>query len=169
MAPPSTVEPASARRERPELEPADLASFETPFMVNLVRLVRAYDTFGSRDSRSDADTVEEFIVTREQRRRMPIIADPDARTLWRVKVFHDAIAQTIEKGSGVVATPMLDISGEGFGRAVVIAGRLVALDRQLRDVHRFGFESYAKLASEGEALVAKAVEAIREHPQVAGL
>ena len=41
------------------------------------------------------------------------------------------------------------------------------VNKQLRDVHRFGFDSLAKLAQEGEKLVAAGVEMIEKFPEVA--
>jgi len=49
----------------------------------------------------------------------------------------------------------------------LMAGRLIVVNRQLRDVHRFGFDSFAKLASEGEKLVAAGVDMINKYPEVA--
>jgi probable nitrogen fixation protein len=56
---------------------------------------------------------------------------------------------------------------EGFGRMVLIAGRLIVVNKQLRDVHRFGFPSLEKLASEGEKLVAQGGEMIDRYSEVA--
>ena len=56
---------------------------------------------------------------------------------------------------------------EGFGRLVLIAGRLIVINKNLRDVHRFGFESMAKLAAEGEKQVAAGVEMVNKYPDVA--
>ena len=50
---------------------------------------------------------------------------------------------------------------------VLIAGRLVVLSKHLRDVHRFGFTSYAKLAEAGEKLTADAEAMIAAHPDAA--
>ena len=47
----------------------------------------------------------------------------------------------------------MKVSHEGFGRVVLIAGRLVVFAKSLRDVHRFGFESLEKLAAEGAKVV----------------
>jgi probable nitrogen fixation protein len=49
----------------------------------------------------------------------------------------------------------------------LIAGRLIVVNKQLRDVHRFGFPSLEKLAEEGEKLVAQGVEMINRYPDVA--
>ena len=36
---------------------------------------------------------------------------------------------------------MMKMSHEGFGRMILTAGRLIVVNKHLRDVHRFGFES----------------------------
>ncbi len=60
---------------------------------------------------------------------------------------------------------MMKMSHEGFGRMVLTAGRLVVVNKHLRDIHRFGFGSYEKLAAEGDKLVASAVEMIEKFPK----
>ena len=50
---------------------------------------------------------------------------------------------------------------------MLIAGRLVVVNKQLRDVHRFGFETYEKLAEEGEKYMVAGVEMINKFPEVA--
>jgi probable nitrogen fixation protein len=50
---------------------------------------------------------------------------------------------------------------------VLIAGRLVVVNKQLRDVHRFGFPSLGKLASAGGKFFDEAVTMIRTYPEVA--
>jgi probable nitrogen fixation protein len=56
---------------------------------------------------------------------------------------------------------------EGFGRQVLIAGRLIVFNKQVRDAHRFGFNSLEKLSAAGTKAVTEAVEMIRKFPDVA--
>jgi probable nitrogen fixation protein len=44
---------------------------------------------------------------------------------------------------------------------------LVAFAKSLRDVHRFGFESFDELAAQGEKVVDQAVASIEQFPEVA--
>ena len=148
-------------------EDTDATALATPFVRALVRQVRAHDTTGFWETKSDAKLLQGFVVTREQRRAMPVIADPDAKTLWRVEQFYSAAGLAVEQATGLIATPLVKLTHEGFGRAVLIAGRLVVVSRILRDVHRFGFESLSRLAAEGEKLVAEAAKLIDEFPDVA--
>lgn len=146
---------------------ADAAALATPFMKALVRLMRAQDTHGAWDGKKDAALFKDFIVTREQRRAMPIIADPDPDVIWRVELFHTAIGLAIEGETGIIASPMMKMSHEGFGRVLLTAGKLVVLSRHMRDINRFGFESLEKLAAEGTKLLNQAVETINTFPEVA--
>jgi probable nitrogen fixation protein len=145
----------------------DAAALQRPFLVTLVRLLRAEDTYGAWEGKSDAHILRAFVVTKEERRAIPIMGDPDPDVLWRLDKFYIAIGLCIEQQTGVMTGPMMKLSHEGFGRVVLIAGKLVALSKHLRDVHRFGFDSLAALAAEGEKLVAKGAEAIETFPEVA--
>ncbi|PJC71268.1 MAG: hypothetical protein CO017_00935, partial [Zetaproteobacteria bacterium CG_4_8_14_3_um_filter_59_5] len=46
-------------------------------------------------------------------------------------------------------------------------GKLVVLDRSLRDVHRFGFKSVEKMVEDGDKMLASALALIAKYPEVA--
>ncbi|HEY9146256.1 MAG TPA: NifX-associated nitrogen fixation protein [Thiobacillus sp.] len=137
------------------------------FVKELIKQWRAQDAHGAWEGKTDATLLAPYIVTKEQRRQMPIIDDPDPETLWRVELYYNAIGLAIERATGVMVTPMMKMSHEGFGRMVLLAGRLVAVNKQLRDVHRFGFESMEKLAEEGEKQVAAGIAMVEQFPGAA--
>ena len=146
----------------------ELGAFpESAFLVELVKQWRAQDLNGAWDKKSDADLIAPYIVTKEQRRETPIIGDPDPETLWRVELFFNAVGLAIERRTGIMVSPMMKMHHEGFGRMVLLAGRLVVVNKQLRDVHRFGFESIGKLVEEGEKYVTAGVEMIEQFPAAA--
>lgn len=147
--------------------PAATTAWESLFIKELVKQWRAQDTHGTWEGKSDEKLLAPYIVTREQRREMPIIGDPDPEVLWRLELFFNAIGLAIERQTRVMVSPMMKMSHEGFGRQVLLAGRLVVVNKQLRDVHRFGFETVDKLAEEGEKYVAAGVEMITKFPEVA--
>jgi probable nitrogen fixation protein len=146
---------------------SDEAFLQDPFVRELVKQIRAQDTHGTWEGKSDAKLLEPYILTPEQRRAMPIMGDPDPDTLWRLDLFHNAIGLAIEGQTKCMVTPMTKMSHEGFGRTVLTTGRLIVVNRHLRDVHRFGFPSLAKLAEAGNKLVADGVAMIRQYPDVA--
>jgi probable nitrogen fixation protein len=139
----------------------------SPFLQQLVKVWRAQDSHGTWDTKSDAQLLADYIVTKEQRKAIPIIADPDPETIWRIELFYNSIGLAIEHASRVMVTPMLKMSHEGFGRMVLIGGRLIVVNKQLRDVHRFGFENFAKLAEEGDKQVKSGLDMIEKFPEAA--
>ena len=145
-------------------EPNELAS---PFLQALARLIRAEDSYGAWDKKTDLDLVAPFLVTKEARRNIPIIGDPDPETLHKVELFYRAVAQLVEKRTGLAVPWMMKMSHEGFGRVVLTTGRLVVFAKSLRDVHRFGYETFEALALEGEKAVAQALRTIAAYPAVA--
>ena len=147
--------------------PAEEELMLTPFVRELVKVLRAQDTHGTWEGKTDRKLLDPFILTAEQRRDIPIIGDPDPETLWRVELFYNAIGVAIERATGNMVTPMMKMSHEGFGRIVLLAGRLVVVNKQLRDVHRFGFPSLAKLAEAGSKFVTEGAQMIKDHPAVA--
>ena len=157
MTRPETAQPAPRGGEMPQ----------SPFLAQLVAVIRAEDSHGQWEHRPDAEILVEYILTPEERRAIPMMGDPDPEVMWRLTKFHDAVGLMVEKRTGCMASQMQKFHHEGFGRVVLIAGRLVVVSRHLRDVHRFGFETWEKLAQAGEALVESAVAAIEEFPGVA--
>ena len=140
---------------------------QSVFIKELIKQWRAQDAHGAWEGKSDAMLLAPYIITREQRREMPIIGDPDPETIWRMELFFNAGALSIEKATGVMISPMLKMSHEGFGRMVLIGGRLIVVNKQLRDVHRFGFDNLGKLADEGDKFVKSGVEMIEKFKDVA--
>ena len=137
------------------------------FLNELVKLWRAQDSYGAWEGKSDAQLLEPYVVDKKKRKEIPIIGDPDPEMLWRLELYYSAVGLAIERQTGNMVTPMMKMHHEGFGRIVLIAGRLIVVNKQLRDVHRFGFLTMQKLAEEGEKLVNAGVEMIRQFPDVA--
>jgi len=145
----------------------DASYLTTPFVQQLIKQLRAQDINGTWDSKSDLQLLKPYIHTAEERRALPILGDPDPETLWHLELFYNAIAVAIERETGQMVSPMMKMSHEGFGRMVLLAGRLVVVNKQLRDVHRFGFSSLAKLSEAGTKFLNEAVSMIRTYPAVA--
>ncbi len=142
-------------------------AIEAPFVKELIKIMRAQDTHGHWDGKADLDLLKPYMVDKEARRALPLIGDPDPETIWRLELFFNAVCLSIERATGVMISPMLKMSHEGFGRMVLIGGRLIVVNKQLRDVHRFGFDSLAKLAEEGDKYVAAGVGMIEKFGEVA--
>lgn len=147
--------------------PVQADPLQDPFVRELVKQLRAQDTHGSWEGRSDATLLAPYVLTAEQRRELPLMGDPDPDTLWRLDLFHNAIGLCIERETKCMVSPMTRMSHEGFGRTVLTTGRLIVVNRYLRDVHRFGFTSLEKLAAAGNKLVREGVAMVEAYPDVA--
>lgn len=148
---------------------ADEGIWESDFVKEMVKQMRALDSYGTYDGWPNERVLAPYIVTKDQRREIPVIGDPDEVLLARVKAFYNGLAVLVEKECGLMATSVINITHEGFGRALIIVGKLVVVDRTLRDVHRFGFDSISKMKDEADKILSVALERIGEYPAVAGM
>jgi len=151
--------------ETVELDPI----LTTEYIKEMVKQMRAIDSYGTYDDWTVEQILAPFIKTKEERRQIPVIGDPDEEILARVKCFYNAIAVMIEKECGHMAVPMINITHEGFGRALITVGKLVVMDRTVRDVHRFSFDNLSKMKDEADKLLSVALEIVGKYPEVAGL
>ncbi|VVM08096.1 NifX-associated nitrogen fixation protein [Methylacidimicrobium tartarophylax] len=137
------------------------------FLRELVKQQRAQDTYGVWDGKKDEELLAPFILDAAKRKEIPIVGDPDPETLERVEMFFNAVGLTIERKTGIMVMPMMTMHHEGFGKMVLLAGRLALVNKVLRDVHRFGFPTQEKLAEAGEKYVTAALEMVERFPEVA--
>ncbi|WP_462323028.1 NifX-associated nitrogen fixation protein [Halochromatium sp.] len=163
-----TIETLEAPTTEPAIDPSDPV-LDTGFATEMVRQVRAIDPYGTYDDLSAAEVLEPYVLTKEKKREIPIVGDPDEIVIARIQAFYNAIAVMIEQECRLRAVPLLHLTHEGFGRVLITVGKLVVVDRSLRDVHRFGFASLSRMKDEGDKLLSVALELIGEHSRVAGL
>ncbi len=148
-------------------ETAPVVRASEMFLKSLARQIRANDAYGARERLPDERLLAEFVVSPEQRRERPIIGDPDAKVIWQIEQYYRAVGLAVEATTGIMSTVLISLSSEGFGQAVVVAGRLVLVHRSIRDAHRFGFTTIEKLAESGGKLVGEAMAMLDRFPEVA--
>mgnify|MGYP003555820016 FL=1 len=143
--------------------------FETDFVKEMARQMRALDTYGTYQGWTVEKILDPYVLTKERKANIPMIGDPDDETISRVKAYYNAIAVLIEKECKLLAVPLVHLTHEGFGRAIITVGKLVAAEETLRDVHRFGFPSLSKMKDDADKMLGIALERISQYPNVAGL
>ncbi|RRJ82921.1 NifX-associated nitrogen fixation protein [Aestuariirhabdus litorea] len=142
---------------------------ESEFIIELVRHLRALDSYGAYEKWSDARILDPLIMTRERKKEMPLIADPDDVTLSNIRAYYNALALTIERECGHLCSPLISLSHEGFGRVLITVGKLVVMDRVLRDAHLFGFRSLEALKTESDKILNQAQAMVSRYPAVAAI
>ncbi len=131
---------------------------QNDFAAEMEKQLRALDAYDVLADKSRAEILDPLIMTKERRQNIPVIGDPDEEIIARVKAYYNALATLIEKKCGLMAVPMVNLTHEGFGRAFIMVGKLVVVDKVLRDVHRFGFKSLEAWLEEADKLISKASE-----------
>lgn len=152
-----------------EVLTADNALISHPMVRQIVTQLRAMDSYGTYDTWPDYKVLDPMILTKERRREIPVVGDPDETTVSRIKAYYNAIAAGIERECQLMAMPLINLSHEGFGKALITVGKLVVISKTLRDVHRFGFDSLEALVADMEKNINGAVTLITEHRDVAQL
>ncbi len=142
---------------------------QSDFMQEMAKQMRAIDTYDTFGDMSDAEVLDPYVLTKERKKELPVVGDPDEIVIARMQAYYNAISTLIEKECGKMAVPLLHLSHEGFGRVIITVGKLVVHDRALRDVHRFGFKSFSQMKDEADKILSIALNLVGEYDKVAGL
>ena len=135
---------------------------ENAFVAEMLKQLRALDSYDTYETWSVAKIIDPLVLTKERKREMPVIGDPDEITLARVKAYYNALAASIEAKTGLMAASLVNISHEGFGRALIMTGKLIVVDKTLRDIHRFGFPTLEKMCEQSNKIISMAEEIIEK-------
>ena len=137
---------------------------ENLFIDTLISQVRALDQFGTWANKSDEDILtEKYVKTKEQLKDIPVIADIDEMQVQDIRLIFQAIALAFEKKTGIMCSVVMEMSHEGFGRAVVVAEKIVITNKFFKDAHRYSFRTYDKLVEEGEKMLESAIKIYEEY------
>jgi len=129
------------------------------FTEELIRQLRATDQFGNWSKMSDEELLtKKYVKTKEDLKAIPIIADIDEMLIGEIKMIYKAIALQFERKTGVMCNVVMEMSHEGFGRCIVIADKIVLVDKYFKDAHRFSYRTLEKLYEDGQKLLDRAFE-----------
>ncbi len=127
------------------------------FTEELIRQLRAIDQFGNWSKMSDEELLTaKYVKTKEDLKKIPIIADIDEMLIGEIKMIYKAVALQFERQTGVMCNVVMEMSHEGFGRCIVIADKIVLVDKYFKDAHRFGYRTLDKLYEDGQKYLDKA-------------
>lgn len=139
------------------------ALLESEVVKDLLKQLRAIDTYDTYDGWSSAKIIDPIVLTKERKREIPVVGDPDGLTIARLKAYYNTLATLIEKKSGLMAVPVVNLTHEGFGRALVMVGKLIVVDKILRDTHRWGYASLEDLCEQTDKTIDKALGLIDKY------
>lgn len=129
------------------------------FAKALVAQLRAQDSYGVWSKIVDDDLlIKNYVKSKEELQKIPMIADVKPEQTKAIRLIYQAIAIAFEQQTGVMCTVVMEMSHEGFGRVVVIADKIVIVDKSFKDAHRFHFRNLEKLKDDGGKKLQKALE-----------
>jgi probable nitrogen fixation protein len=138
-------------------------NLNSDIVKDMIKQLRAIDTYDTYEGWSEAKIIDPIVLTKERKKNIPVIGDPDEITIARLKAYYNSLATLIEKKTGLMAAPMVHLSHEGFGRALIMVGKLIVVDKILRDTHRFGFSSLEDLCEKSDKTIEKAMALIEKY------
>ena len=142
---------------------------QNAFTEELIRQLRATDQFGNWAKMSDEELlIKKYVKTKEDLKNIPIIADIDEMLIGEIKMIFKAIALQFERKTGVMCNVVMEMSHEGFGRCIVIADKIVLVDKYFKDAHRFGYRTIEKLYEDGQKHLDKAFSIYEQYKPCKG-
>lgn len=146
-----------------------MSELETLFIETLISQIRALDQFGTWAKKSDEEVLaEKYIKSKEALKNIPIIADIDEMQIQDIRLIFQSIALAFELKTGVMCSVVMEMSHEGFGRAVVLAEKIVVTNKFFKDAHRYSFRTYEDLIKEGGKMLGHALEIYEQYTLKAG-
>lgn len=134
------------------------------FTKTLISQIRALDQFGTWANKSDEELLsEKYVKSKEDLKNIPVIADIDEMQVQDIRLIFQAIALAFEKKTNVMCSVVMEMSHEGFGRAVVIADKIVICNKFFKDAHRYSFRTLEKLIEEGEKMLDNGIKIYKEY------
>lgn len=136
-----------------------MSELEQLFLETLIAQLRALDQFGTWAKKSNEEVLcEKYVKSKEQLRSIPIIADIDEMQIKDIRLIFQSIALSFELKTGIMCSVVMEMSHEGFGRAVVLADKIVITNKFFKDAHRYSFRTYDALVTEGGRMLKEALE-----------
>jgi len=132
---------------------------EKLFIETLLSQLRALDQFGTWAKKSNEELLsDKYIKSKEALKNIPIIADIDEMQIQDIRLIFQSIALAFELKTNIMCSVVMEMSHEGFGRAVVLAEKIVITNKFFKDAHRYSFRSYDDLVKEGGKMLKDAIE-----------
>jgi probable nitrogen fixation protein len=108
---------------KPRMSVSQKTSWEVSgFLDVLVKKMRAYDPYGALKKLDDVQVLSQYVKTKEEKKQIDTTGQVDVKTMWRIRMFYEAIAMLAEENTSQMCYAAVDVGYEGFGRAFVITG-----------------------------------------------
>lgn len=143
-------------------------TIESSFLANLAQVIQANDLTGVYRSLSPQQKVEVvFIPNAEDKGKLAECGIIPENLKEHISCFFQAVAFSVEQQTGIMASSIIELNDEGFGRGMVYCGKLIALNKSIRGSQQFLFQNLEKLEKVGQAFIEEAVMWIHKYKEIA--
>lgn len=140
------------------------------FVKTLAQVIQSNDFTGAYRNLSTQEKVEKaFILSPEEKEKLAECGLIPEKLREQISLFFQAVAFAVEQKCGIMASSIVELNGEGFGRGMVYCGRLIALNKSIRGSQQFIFQNLEKLSKEGEAYIDEALSWVQKYQEIANL
>lgn len=138
------------------------------FNRSLCRLLDADDVFGKAGGLRQEDKIAKLLLfSPTDKQALGQDCTPSPKLRRQVEQVFQAMAITLEAETDSLVQSMVEMNGEGFGRAIVSSGRLILVTTPLRAGLRFPFTSQAKLEKFALSQLKEALDWLARHGDIA--
>ncbi len=141
-------------------------------LKEIVNQIRAYDTYGTWEKKSDHDILNHLFLTKPEKQASLSLmghCEVDPKALLKLHAYFKAIGVLIEKSSGLLTSVVINLDEEGNGIVLIYSGRLILVNKSIRDANKFRFKSLDEMALQAQKFIDKALELLEKYREVANI
>ncbi len=141
-------------------------------LKEIVNQIRAYDTYGTWEKKSDHDILNNLFLTKPEKQASLSLmghCEVDPKALLKLHAYFKAIGVLIEKSSGLLTSVVINLDEEGNGIVLIYSGRLILVNKSIRDANKFRFKSLDEMALQAQKFIDKALELLEKYSEVANI
>ncbi len=141
-------------------------------LKEIVNQIRAYDTYGTWEKKSDHDILNHLFLTKPEKQASLSLmghCEVDPKALLKLHAYFKAIGVLIEKSSGLLTSVVINLDEEGNGIVLIYSGRLILVNKSIRDANKFRFKSLDEMALQAQKFIDKALELVEKYSEVANI
>lgn len=141
-------------------------------LKEIVNQIRAYDTYGTWEKKSDHDILNHLFLTKPEKQASLSLmghCEVDPKALLKLHAYFKAIGVLIEKSSGLLTSVVINLDEEGNGIVLIYSGRLILVNKSIRDANKFRFKSLDEMALQAQKFIDKALELLEKYSEVANI
>ncbi len=141
-------------------------------LKEIVNQIRAYDTYGTWEKKSDHDILNNLFLTKPEKQASLSLmghCEVDPKALLKLHAYFKAIGALIEKSSGLLTSVVINLDEEGNGIVLIYSGRLILVNKSIRDANKFRFKSLDEMALQAQKFIDKALELLEKYREVANI